>query len=583
MEEQKKRQYHFSQQEISLALVGQAGQGLQVIEKVLTTVLAKQGFFVFSSKEYMSRVRGGMNSTTIRVASHPVKALKKKVDIALLLHAGAEEHIRDRMTPETLLLGDAESVCDEGDAACQSRLCHLPLLEAARKVGDEIYANTIAAGALLALFEADETPFLEMLRKTFARKGEEVVAKNLQAAHEGKKLGTLLRQECGVTLSLSPQRDAKRDLFLSGTHAVALGAVGGGCTMIASYPMSPSTGVLVTLAEYSQDLDIVVEQVEDEIGCANMALGAWYAGGRAIVTTSGGGFALMTETLSLSGMTETPLVIHIAQRPGPATGLPTRTEQGDLLFAVHAGHGEFARVVLAPGNVEEGFLLTKYAFEVADRFQVPVLILTDQYFVDSSCNASSQDFPLDTKPQRFVQETREGYRRYQLTEDGISPRGIPGWGKGFVHVDSDEHDEDGRITESHEVRRAMVEKRLKRLEALRREAALPSISHGNEEAEVLLVGWGSTYEIIREAREHLGDDRLAQMHLRQVYPIPEETKERYLRAKRVVVVENNATGQLARLLLQETGRKADESILRYDGSPFFVDELTEKFRSLLSL
>jgi 2-oxoglutarate ferredoxin oxidoreductase subunit alpha len=317
---------------------------------------------------------------------------------------------------------------------------------------------------------------------------------------------------------------------------------------------------------------VVVEQAEDEIAAINMALGSWYAGGRALVTTSGGGFDLMTEGLSLCGAIESPLVIHLAQRPGPATGLPTRTEQGDLELARYGGHGEFPRAILAPGTLEDAFACAAHAFVMAAASQAPVILLTDQFLLDSVYDLPALPWPDQPPPAQIV-ATAADYRRYAPGEHGISPRGIPGFGAGLVCVDSDEHDAEGRITEDFAVRTAMVEKRLAKLELLKYDLALPPILFGPEDFTTLIVGFGSTCAAVRAALERVAAPHTAFLYCLQVYPLPAEVLDFLQQAQTVIVIENNASGQFARLLRAETGRGADRQWLKYNGLPFSVEEV----------
>jgi 2-oxoglutarate ferredoxin oxidoreductase subunit alpha len=344
--------------------------------------------------------------------------------------------------------------------------------------------------------------------------------------------------------------------------------------------MSPGTAVLTAMAEYSKRFDIIVEQVEDEIGVANMAVGAWYAGGRALVTTSGGGFALMSEVVSLSGAIETPLVVHLAQRPGPATGLPTRTEQGDLNLALHAGHGDFLKVVLAPGDLEEGFALSRAAFDIADRYQSPVFILTDQYYIDSYYTTEPFKVP-DAALTNDVVKTSADYRRYALgSSDGISPRGVPGMGEGIVCVDSDEHDEGGYITEDRAMREAMVAKRLAKIDAIQKDIIQP-ILYGDLRYTTLIMGWGSVKMPVIEALAALKRPGIAYLHFPWVYPLPAGVRE-YMEAATICVsLEGNATGQFADLVEFKTGKRFDHRILKSDGFQYTVEEIADKISALL--
>jgi 2-oxoglutarate ferredoxin oxidoreductase subunit alpha len=369
-------------------------------------------------------------------------------------------------------------------------------------------------------------------------------------------------------------------IMLTGADAIALGAIAGGCDYVCAYPMSPGTTVFTAMAEYSRRFDIIVEQVEDEIGVANMAIGAWYAGARALVSTSGGGFALMSEAVSLSGAIETPLVVHIGQRPGPATGLPTRTEQGDLNLAIHAGHGDFLKVVLAPGDLEEGFALSRAAFDIADRYQSPVFILTDQYYVDSYY--TTEPFKVPAAPlTNNVGKTSADYRRYALgSPDGISPRGIPGLGEGIVCVDSDEHNEGGYITEDKTMRMAMVAKRLAKIDAVRKDILQPKL-YGDARYSMLLVGWGSVKMPIIEALAVLDRPGIAYLHFPWVYPLPASAGDYMSAASTCVAIEGNATGQFADLVEFKTGKRFDHRILKSDGFQYTVEELADKISALL--
>ncbi len=559
--------------DISLVLSGEAGQGLNTVEKVLVRAFNLSGYHVFTTKEVMSRVRGGNNTVEIRISSSPVEAFVDRIDILLPLNPDAIRRLEDRLGEGTVIVGELANI--EEKYREKHRILEAPISVIAEEAGNKLYANSVAAGVVAGMVGADQPALDSQIDRTFGKKGKDLVQSNIEAARRGFSTGAALMKEAGISFSLEQDEKAKKDIVLGGGDAIALGAIAGGCNFISSYPMSPSTSVLVFLAQHAEEFGLVAEQAEDEISAINMALGAWYAGARAMVTTSGGGFALMVEGLSLAGMIETPVVIHLAQRPGPATGLPTRTEQGDLLFALRAGHGDFPRIILAPGGIEDAFYLGQEAFNLADRYQVPVIMLTDQYLMDSNRNISGLD-PDRVGVERAVIETGENYRRYEISEDGISPRGIPGYGKGLVCVDSDEHDERGRITEERETRVRMVDKRLNKLKKIR-EAALEPELIGDAEYSTLIVGWGSTCQIIKEALGVAKPARTSFLHFKQVYPMHPRTKEFLEKAEKIVAVENNATSQLGSLLRLETGIHPHESILKYDGHPFSVEELAGRF------
>ena len=555
--------------EVSIVLGGAAGQGIQTVEEILTHALKKSGYHVYANKEYMSRVRGGMNTTEIRVSAKRVRAFVRRIDILVPFKQGVLGWVDDRLSKDTVVLGEKENV--EESFLGRINLVEVPLTKMALETGSQLYINTTAAGLIAGLFHGDFKAVEEYIRKRFGSKGENIVRKNIEAAKKGYDLGVKLCEEGTIAVDVQRDERVKEEVLLTGTEAVGIGALAGGMDFLSFYPMSPSTGVSTFAAQHAEEFEIVVEQVEDEISAINMALGAWFAGARAMVSTSGGGFALMSEALSLAGMAENPVVIHLAQRPGPATGLPTRTMQGDLNLVLYAGHGDFPRIILAPGSLEEAFYLTAEAFNLADKYQVPVIILTDQYFVDTYYNLPAPDVSK-VKFERYIVEAKAGYRRYELTENGISPRAIPGYGEDVVIANGNEHDEWGDITEDAELTVKMQEKRaVKKLETIKRNAPLPKLI-GKENAEYLVVSWGSTFHVVEEALEKLGNEKVAHLHFSWVYPPNPETKK-FFEGRKVVVVENNVTGQFADLLWKELGVRADHRVLKYDGRPFSVEEV----------
>jgi 2-oxoglutarate ferredoxin oxidoreductase subunit alpha len=346
--------------------------------------------------------------------------------------------------------------------------------------------------------------------------------------------------------------------------------------------MSPATSIMHYFATAVLKTPVHFEQAEDEISAINMALGASYAGVRSMVATSGGGFALMQEGVSLAGMTETPIVVVVAQRPGPATGLPTRTEQGDLNFILHAGHGEFPRIIFAPGAIDETIALAGKSFELADRYQIPVFLLTDQYFADS-VHIIEEEIPIEVQTREYgVFDST--YQRYRLTEDGISPLACPGISNALVKFDSDEHDEEGKITEDPGLRIRMVDKRRKKIELLKKDAVLPTF-YGHGDAMSVILCWGSNRLVVKEALEKLTREgfRTAALHFGQVYPLSSDMIAPYrLESKKLICVENNAGGQFASLLKQELGLDVTHPLLKYNGECFTVEELYQSLKNLLS-
>jgi len=554
--------------DLSIVIAGEAGQGIETIEIILTKLLKRAGYNVFATKEYMSRVRGGTNSIEIRISSRPVACFVNRIDIVFPFDKKAIMRLKPRMTEKTLIVGDKKAFDTD------ERIIDIPFLDLAESIGDPIFANIIAVGFAISLLDIGQDVLLLFLSEYFSKKGKEIIDQNVRAGRIGWDLGQEKQKSLEISFEIKKDISVANEFIINGHQAISLGAITGGCNFISSYPMSPSTGVLTFMAQQGENFGIVVEQAEDEISAINMGLGSWYAGGRAMVTTSGGGFALMTEGISLAGCIESPMVIHLAQRPGPATGLPTRTEQGDLELALYAGHGEFPRVIYTPGNIQDAYLCAYKAFEMADKYQVPVIILTDQLLLDSYYNISG--LPKITEEiKNHIIKTKTEYKRYQLTENGISDRGIPGYGEGIVCVDSDEHDERGYITEDFDTRIAMVDKRLKKGELLKQEILEPEF-YGDPDHEKLVVGWGSTHHVILEAMRLKENNGIGYLYFKQIYPLSEIIEEYWKKSKEVIFVENNATGQFEKLIKREFGLSANRHIRKYNGLPFSVEEIFEQ-------
>lgn len=565
-------------EEVSVVLCGEAGQGIQTVEQILTRCLKLSGFHVFATKEYMSRVRGGSNSTEIRISSKRVSAYVDRMDILIPFYKSALEHMEKRISPDTVVLGDKE-IIPKDSLSELNKYIDIPFSKIASDIGGRIYVNIIAAGVVLGTVGVEQRLLTNFISEFFSKKSDDVIQKNIEAVKKGYEIGTQILNSGKIEFTIGRNPKVKDENLINGAEAVGLGALAGGCRFLSSYPMSPSTGVMVFLSQQMDDFDVVVEQAEDEISAINMAIGASYGGTRAMVTTSGGGFALMIEGVSLAGMLETPVVIHLAQRPGPATGLPTRTEQADLELALYSGHGEFPRIIFAPGNLMDALFLTQRAFNLADKYQIPVFVLTDQYLIDSLMNLPLLDIS-GMENEKHVVKTHKGYRRYEITENGISPRGIPGFGEGLVGVDSDEHDEEAHITENLEIRKKMVDKRLKKLDSIKKEIVPPELV-GPSNYKILITGWGSTYNVVREALQELGREDISFLHFKQVYPLHEGTKNYLQKAKRNIIIENNATSQFGKLIKLYTGVDIEAKILKYDGLAFSVEGVAAEIKKFL--
>lgn len=540
--------------DMSIVIAGAAGEGIQTIGEALTRCFLRHGYPVFTYQEYESRIRGGNNSYRLRVTESPMNAPRLDADILLALNEKAAAHYRS-------LIGERGWAITGHDADDQQ--IHVPFRRFAREAGSILYANSVAAGAICAAVGVPLNLLVHVLKDLFGKYGDEVVGGNTVAARSGYEAAQTALD--GRTVSSLPQREAHFH-HAAAHETIPLAAAAAGCRFISAYPMSPSTGIITAFAR-DPELGVFVEQTEDEIAAINMAIGASAAGVRAMTATSGGGFALMVEAISLAGMIETPIVIVLSQRPGPATGLPTRTAQEDLLFALHAGHGEFPKLLLAPSDPQDAIYKTLRAFSLADRYQIPVILLTDQFLADSHFTLEGLVIPQVSLADRFADPRAiDEYRRYQLTEDGISPRLYFGQSEHLVCLDSDEHTQSGHITEDiADVRPQMVEKRLEKGRRLKREIALPEQAD-LEDAETVLIGWGSTRNAIREAaaKRRKNGDRIGRIHFTEVWPLPDLALPS---GKRYFTVEGNSTGQLAHLLRAEYGLALAGTIGRNDGLP----------------
>jgi 2-oxoglutarate ferredoxin oxidoreductase subunit alpha len=548
----------------SIFITGAAGEGIQTIGDVLAHGFLVYGYPVFTYKEYESRIRGGNSSYRIRVGDAVCNAPRHHADMLLALNDRARDHYLPCLRSDGFLLGD-------GGSYAQS--IHVPFKElAVEHGGSDLYANAVAAGALCAAVGLPLTLVENFLRETFAHHGEEIVSANLSAARAGYADA---RNSLGDHMPPELPRRKQSYAFASAHETIPIAAAAAGCRFMSAYPMSPSTGIITAFAR-RPELGVFAEQAEDEIAAINMALGASAAGARAMTATSGGGFALMVESISLAGMIETPIVVVLAQRPGPATGLPTRTAQEDLLFAIYAGHGEFPRLILAPSDPQDAVHKTIRAFDIAEQFQIPVILLTDQFLADSKFSLDGLSIPDDGVASYLADPTSfKTYARYRFTEDGVSPRLYLGQSEHIVCLDSDEHTEEGHITEDLAVvRPAMVEKRLEKARRLRQVIAAPT-ARRIEDAELVLIGWGSTKGAIDEAvdRLRLCGDRVGSLHFTEVWPLPEFE---FRRNVRYWTIEGNASGRLARLLAAEYGLKVAGRIGRYDGLPIDATTILEK-------
>ena len=552
--------------DFTILVGGAAGQGMDTFAEILEKSLKRCGFHIFSHSDYMSRVRGGHNFMQIRFSDKPVSTYTKKVDIIFALNEETVDIHEDKLKKDGIIILD-EEISGEKD------LMHLPLEKMAKNLENVKVSSTIGLGAILKYFGLPKDETKKIIQKEFNEKISEV---NLKALDQGYDL-----------IETKHELEIKEDksILINGNKAVALGAIAAGCRYYCGYPMTPSTGVLNYMSLKSQEMGIVIDQVEDEVASLNMALGASYAGVRAMTGSSGGGIALMGEAFSLAGMLELPVVLVNVQRPGPATGLPTRTEQGDLRFMIHSGHGEFPKMVIALRNGEDAFYQTARAFNLADKYQIPVVLLSDQNLSDAMVTYEPFDFEKISIDRHISGQEAivkgERYKRYKYTEDGVSPRIIPGKIEDqVVLVDSDEHDEYGNITESSEVRINMVDKRAKKFENLKKEVQEPW-TIGEDKPEHLIVAWGSLYGAVKEAVEKLNSEgvSIGALVFGDIWPLPtEKLSGMYKTAKNLIAVEQNSTAQLDGLIRQEMLIKCSHKILKYDGRAFSGEEIYDRLK-----
>lgn len=554
----------------NILLGGAAGQGMNTIGSILEKVIARTGYFIIYTKDYMSRVRGGHNFNQLRFSEQPLYAQKETLDVMVALTKETVEIHKERLLPNGKMI-----VPDEFQMEGEN-IVSLPFKEIAKEIGNPKIFSTVITGTILKLFNLPVGAAEEILREHFTN---ELLEMNLEALRRGYAL-----VENQYTLEEAHKQDR---ITISGNEAVGLGALAAGCTFFSAYPMTPGTGIMNYIASKQKEMGIIVEQAEDEIAALNMVLGASFAGARAMTSTSGGGYCLMVEALGLAGIIETPAVIANVQRPGPATGLPTRTAQGDLKFVIHAAQDEFPRMVIALRNVEDGFYQTARAFNLADKYQIPVTLLSDQYLADTGVTIEPYDFSK-IKIERYLADREEIgeelYKRYKITENGISPRIIPGKIEGQVLlVDSDEHDEFGHIIESDVLRNQMMEKRMKKLQLLGQEVEEPWYV-GSDTPNILVVAWGSTYGPIKEAIELLNKQgkQIGALIYGDVWPLPTKLFREYAAKSEIIIsVEGNYSGQLADIIQEQTCIPIEKRLCKYDGRPWSSDEVYRKIQEVL--
>lgn len=544
-------------------------------------IATRMGYHIFDYVEYPSLIRGGHNAYEVHVAEGEIRHLAPTINVLVCLNRETFNRHQDRLNAESYVVFDPDDFTPEGDF----KKIAVPLKKTLLDLkGQMVMKNMIALSASLAVVSADLLLLTDMIEKEFARKGEEVVSFNKKFAEIG--YNHVKTNYPDVKNWLTKRQNPTPKLVLTGNDAFSLSTVIGDGRFYSAYPMTPSSSILTTLAAWGEKTSMIVRHAEDEISVINTAIGASWAGVRSSVGTSGGGFALMVESVSLSGVTEIPMVIFLSQRPGPATGMPTWTEQGELLFAVHAGHGEFPKIVLAPGTIEEMIELTGVAYNLADIYQTPVIVMSDMYLSEGHKSLDKKfidDYIANYKVNRgkTIDKVDGGkYLRYKVTEDGISPRLIPGLPGQFYQANSYEHEEDGHTTEDAAPRVAQVDKRARKIKTyLERDFKAPEVIGDLTRAETIFVSWGSNKGAILEAQRQLKEKGKASalIHFTYVYPLSKEKLTGLFESgQNYVLVENNSTGQFGKLLLAETGFEIDKKILRYDGRPITAEYIISR-------
>ncbi|MGQ9461001.1 MAG: 2-oxoacid:acceptor oxidoreductase subunit alpha [Candidatus Bathyarchaeaceae archaeon] len=576
---------------ISVMIGGEAGAGITRSGFLFAKACLRGGLHVFGTNDYQSLIRGGHNFYIAKVDTEEVYSQADTIDLLLALNKETILLHKDGLVLGGGIVYDGEEIAlsDEELGRDDLKLYPVPLKRTVKELeGELIMRNTVALGAAVALLGYDLEILNGVIRDEFKLKAAEV---NVKAAKMGYDY---TRDHYAGDFKYRLERTSsagKRKMFLTGNEAVGLGAIRAGCKFYAAYPMTPTTPLLHFMASLDREYGMIVMQAEGEIAAINMVAGASFAGVRSMTATSGGGFCLMIEGLGMTGMTETPVVIMLGQRSGPSTGLPTYSAQGDLRFAIHASQGEFPRVVMAPGDVEECFYKTMEAFNLAEKFQIPVILITDKYLAESHGAAEPFDqnrIGIDRGLLLTQDEHRseEEYKRHKFTEDGVSPRAIPGMRGAIVRTNADEHNESGYTTEDPELTTKMADKRFKKLDALIKELENYETTklYGSAEADVTILGWGSTKGPIREAMKLLGKEGLKVNYLQIVYlnPFPVTNIQRILKsAKKTVVVENNKTSQLSSLIREHCLMAVDHKILKYNGRPFNPEELSQRIKEVL--
>ncbi|MDD3777200.1 MAG: 2-oxoacid:acceptor oxidoreductase subunit alpha [Actinomycetota bacterium] len=572
---------------VSIKIGGEAGYGIMSTGFMLSKIFAKKGYYVIDTNEYPSLIKGGHNTYTVRVGTSPIYSISKSIDVLIALDSKTIDIHRDEISYGSHIIYDEQDFDSQELSRKRKDLNYMavPFTKIIKEIkAPPVMRNNVALGAAVALVGLSFDLVHSVIKQQFASKGEKVVELNTRVADLGYKyIKEKLNNSLPYNLEVVKQ---KNKMMVTGNDAVFLGAVRSGCKFYVAYPMTPSSSILHSFAAIEDEYNIVTKHAESELAVVNMALGASFAGARTMLATSGGGFSLMNEGLSAAAMTETPLVMVLSQRPAPATGLPTWTEQGDMMFAVHAAHGEYLRIVMAPGDPEECFYMTGKAFNLADKYQIPVIILLDKHLSESHFSCEKFDASkIKVDRGQFITQPLDqnaDYKRYKINSSGISPRVAAGL-KGGVHVaNTDEHDQYGFSCEDANNRKEMMDKRFNKVNTLIKDLDPPKL-YGPPEAEITCWSWGSCKGPILEAMKTLNRDqkKVNLVHFTYLYPFMVEPVNKLIKdSNRNVLIENNKTAQLGKLLMMNTGFKINNRILKYNGRQFLPEEIISGIEQL---
>ncbi|MBM7579932.1 2-oxoacid:acceptor oxidoreductase subunit alpha [Jeotgalibacillus terrae] len=571
-------------QQLSWKVGGQQGEGIESTGEIFSMAMNRLGYFLYGYRHFSSRIKGGHTNNKIRVSTKRVRAVEDRLDILVAFDQETIDVNYHEMGSGGIIIADAKFKPVNPDD-CQAELIIVPFTEIASGLGTSLMKNMVAIGSTCAIMDLPVAVFTGVLQETFKRKGEVVVQKNMEAIEAGFRSASELLGEKRGSHKLA-EADGIQRMYMIGNDAIALGAIAAGVRFMAAYPITPASEIMEYLIKKLPALGGAVIQTEDEIAAATMAIGSNYAGVRALTASAGPGLSLMMESIGLSGMTEQPLVIIDTQRGGPSTGLPTKQEQSDLMQMIYGSHGDIPKIVLAPSTAEEAFYDTIDAFNLAETYQCPVIVLSD---LQLSLGKQSVD-PLNYAKVQIGRgklvsdegeldelEPKQYFKRYELTEDGVSKRVLPGMKNGIHHVTGVEHDETGKPSESSLNRQMQMDKRMRKLEhvELHKAVDIDNAKHG--EADILLIGFNSTRGALEEAQQRLEADGLKvnHAHIRLMHPFPADKLLPLMEsAKKVVVAEHNATGQLASLIKMNVGMAAKiHSLKKYDGTPFLPSEV----------